>query len=426
MGLRAAWQALWQPETKASRAGPLVAFMSAGQPAATPRRYDRLAEEGFQRNAVVFRCVNLISESAAAVPWQLFRGQGRHRQLVPSHGLLALLARPNPVQGGASFFQAVYAFRLLSGNSYVEASGPEGGAPRELWTLRPDRMKVVPGEQGLPAAFEFKAKGKTVTWPVDPMTGRSAVLHSKTFHPLNDWYGMSPLEAAAFEVDQHNAAGEWNFALLKNQARPSGALVYTPRDAGAPDVLSEEQFARVRQQIDDLSGPQSAGRPLILEGGLDWRQMSLTPSEMDWLKGRDLSARDIALVYDVPPQLIGIEGSQTFANFEQARLSLYEDAVLPLIDSTKDDLNRWLAPAFGDELALDFDLDAIPALAPRRERKWAMVKGADFLSVNEKRAELGFGPVEEGDKVPATGGQEPEETKPQTGDRIGSSRESPS
>jgi HK97 family phage portal protein len=383
MGLRAAWQALWQPETKASRAGPLVAFMSAGQPAATPRRYDRLAEEGFQRNAVVFRCVNLISESAAAVPWQLFRGQGRHRQLVPSHGLLALLTRPNPVQGGASFFQAVYAFRLLSGNSYVEASGPEGGAPRELWTLRPDRMKVVPGEQGLPAAFEFKAKGKTVTWPVDPMTGRSAVLHSKTFHPLNDWYGMSPLEAAAFEVDQHNAAGEWNFALLKNQARPSGALVYTPRDAGAPDVLSEEQFARVRQQIDDLSGPQSAGRPLILEGGLDWRQMSLTPSE-------------------------------------------YEDAVLPLIDSTRDDLNRWLAPAFGDELALDFDLDAIPALAPRRERKWAMVKGADFLSVNEKRAELGFAPVEEGDKVPATGGQEPEETKPQTGDRIGSSRESPS
>ena len=83
-----------------------------------------------------------------------------------------------------------------------------------------------------------------------------------------------------------------------------------------------------------------------------------------------------------------------------------------MIDSTRDDLNRWLAPAFGDELALDFDLDAIPALAPRRERKWAMVKGADFLSVNEKRAELGFGPVEEGDKVPATGGQEPEETKP--------------
>ena len=143
--------------------------------------------------------------------------------------------------------------------------------------------------------------------------------------------------------------------------------------------------------------------------------MSLTPSEMDWLKGRDLSARDIALVYDVPPQLIGIEGSQTFANFEQARLSLYEDAVLPLIDSTKDDLNRWLAPAFGDELALDFDLDAIPALAPRRERKWAMVKGADFLSVNEKRAELGFAPIEGGDKVPPTGGQGPEETEPQTG-----------
>ncbi len=86
MGARAAWRALWRPERKASRSGPLVALMSAGQPAPTPRRYDKLAEEGFQRNAVVFRCVNLIAECTAAVPWRLFRGRGRELLLLATSG----------------------------------------------------------------------------------------------------------------------------------------------------------------------------------------------------------------------------------------------------------------------------------------------------------------------------------------------------
>ena len=414
MDLRAAWRAFW--EVKDSAAGPVIVQFGAGRPAPTPRQYEKLADEGFRKNAIVFRCVNLIAECAAAVPWVLFREGGRDLEQVEAHPLLDLLVRPNPMQGGAAFFHAVYAFRLLAGNSYIEAAAPDAGAnagvPRELWVLRPDRMKVIKGENGLPAGHEFKVGGRAVRWDFDPITGRSAILHSKSFHPLDDWYGMSPLEAAAFEVDQHNAAGEWNFSLLKNQARPSGALVYAPRDEGAPDVLSDEQFSRVREQIDRHTGPAAAGRPLILEGGLDWRQMSLTPTEMDWLKGRDLSARDIALVFDVPPQLVGIEGSQTFANFEQARLSLYEDAVLPLAGSYRDDLNRWLVPAFGTDLELALDQDAISALAPRRERKWRMVRDADFLTVNERRAVLGFAPIDGGDVLlpprprdPAAGGE---------------------
>jgi HK97 family phage portal protein len=402
MDLRAAWRGLWGVEHKQSRAGPLFALFGAGQPTPTPRRYDKLAEEGFQKNAIVFRCVNLISECAAAVPWTIFRRRGSSKERLDVHPLLTLLERPNPTHGGASFFKSVYAFRLLSGNSYIESvgpnDGPNAGRPRELWTLRPDHMQVIKGEKGRPAGYQFQAGGRTVAWRVDPVNGKSAILHSKSFHPLDDWYGMSPLEAAAFEVDQHNAAGAWNYALLKNSGRPSGALVYNPGEATRGDVLDGEQFARLQRQIDDLvTGTGNAGRPLILEGGLDWRQISLAPTDLDWLKGRDLSARDIALAYDVPPQLVGIEGSQTFANFEQARLSLYEDAVLPLLDSYRDDFNRWLVPASGEDLALEFNEDGIPALAPRRRAVWDMVQQADFLTVNEKRVTLGFAAIEGGD-----------------------------
>jgi len=218
--------------------------LGSGQPTPTPRRYEKLAEEGFQKNAVVFRCVNLVSECAAAVPWTLFRRRGIGKERLDVHPLLTLLERPNPTQGGAAFFKAVYAFRLLSGNSYIEAVGPSDGAnagwPRELWTLRPDRIQIVKGDKGQPAGFQFQAGGRTVTWRVDPVTGQSPVLHSKSFHPLDDWYGMSPLEAAAFEVDQHNAAGAWNYALLQNSGRPSGALVYDPGEGRHSDVLDGE------------------------------------------------------------------------------------------------------------------------------------------------------------------------------------------
>jgi HK97 family phage portal protein len=138
---------------------------------------------------------------------------------------------------------------------------------------------------------------------------------------------------------------------------------------------------------------------MVLEGGLDWRDMSLSPKDMDWLAGKDVSAREIALAFHVPPQLIGIEGSLTFSNFEQARLALFDDAVLPLLDHFKDELNHWLAPQYGDDISVDYDIDGIDALAPRREKIWNRIATAPFMTINEKRAALGMAAIEGGDRL---------------------------
>ncbi|MCK5556260.1 MAG: phage portal protein, partial [Alphaproteobacteria bacterium] len=129
-----------------------------------------------------------------------------------------------------------------------------------------------------------------------------------------------------------------------------------------------------------------------------------SPKDMDWLAGKDVSAREIALAFNVPAQLIGINGSLTFSNFEQARLSLFEDAVLPLLDHVKDEINNWLTPQFGDDLAIEYDADKIDALAPRREKVWERMSKADFMTINEKRSALGFPPLAEGDVLGRTGG----------------------
>ena len=145
------------------------------------------------------------------------------------HPLAQLIARPNAAQCGPDFLEAWYGFLLVAGNAYIEAVAT-GGEIRELHALRPDRIKVVPGSDGWPEAWEYSVAGRSVRLAGEVAPGVRPVLHMKLFHPTNDHYGMSPLEAAASAIDVHNAASRWNKALLDNSARPSGALVYAARD----------------------------------------------------------------------------------------------------------------------------------------------------------------------------------------------------
>jgi HK97 family phage portal protein len=380
---------------KDAGAAPLFAWTGPAAPRWTARRYDQLADEGFRRNVVAFRCVRLIAQGAASARWLLYAEGGREHL---AHPLLDLLARPNPLQGGAALFETLYGHFLIAGNAYLEAVGPERGPPRELHALRPDRVAVLPGAHGLPAGYEYTLPGRKIAYPADPLSGAAALLHLKAFHPLDDWYGLSPIEAAAYAIDQHNAAAAWNQALLQNGARPSGALVFAPREG--PATLTDQQFERLKGEIaEQYGGARNAGRPMLLEGGLDWKEMALSPKDMDFAAGRLHSARDIAAAYGVPPMLIGIPGDATYANYREARLALWEDTILPFLDFVADQLNNWLSPRFGAGLRLAYDADAMSALGPRREELWARVGAAPFLTANEKRAAVGYGPVAGGDAL---------------------------
>jgi HK97 family phage portal protein len=370
-----------------------------GQAVWTPRRYQNFAEEAYQRNVIAYRAINEVATSATQAPWVLYRvdSQGNKMQLT-SHELIDLMRRPNPQQGGAAFIEAVTAFYLIAGNTYMEAIAPDNKPPQELWTLRPDRMKVVAGRTGV-AGYEYTINGATKRWAED----EDAVLQIKTFNPLDDWYGQSPIEAAAYSVDLHNATLEWNKALLDNRAQPSGALVYAPKEGSS--ILDESAYNRLKNQMDEqYTGAKNAGRPMLLEGGMQWQQIGLSPQDMDYINSKNVSARDISLTFGVPPQLMGIPGDNTYANMQEARLALWEQTVLPWLYKLRDELNNWLVPQFGDDLRLDIDEDAISALGSKREAKWEKVNQADFLTINEKREAVGYEPVKGGDQVlaPAT------------------------
>ena len=375
--------------TKASKAHRLVAFEQLGQPQWTPRDYAAFAREGFMQNAIVYRSVRMVAEAAASIPLLLYEGAYE----IESHPFLDLIAHPSLDHTSADFFESWYGYLLVSGNAYVEAVGVDGGV-RELHALRPDRVKVIPGRDGWPEGYEYAAGGRSIRIMGEAVEGVRSVLHVRLFHPANDCYGMSPIEAAASAIDIHNQAAKWNKALLDNSARPSGALVYAAREG----QMTEEQFQRLKDELEvGFQGARQAGRPMLLEGGLDWKQLSLSPKDMDFVEAKNAAAREIALALGVPPMLLGIPGDNTYSNYQEATRSFWRQTVLPLVNRTAKAMSMWLAPAWGSGLELRPDLDAIEALSAERDQLWARLEKASFLTQDEKRAAAGYGPLAEGE-----------------------------
>jgi HK97 family phage portal protein len=373
-------------EAKSFAGHTLLSLSQLGAPNWSHRGFASLVNQGFARNPVVYRCVRLVAETANRVPLVV----GENGRRLDEHPLAMLLSRPNGRQSGAELLEAVYAYLQTSGNAYLQAGLVEGEV-KGLFCLRPDRMKVVAGADGWPLAYDYTAGGRTSRLRQDsePVP---AVLHMALFHPLDDHYGMAPLEAAQTSMDIHNAAGAWNKALLDNAARPSGALVYT---AGG-GTLGQEQFARLKDELEqNYAGAANAGRPMLLEGGLDWKTIALSPRDMDFIEARHAAARDIALAFGVPPMLLGIPGDNTYANLAEANRALWRQTLIPLVLRVAEELSNWLSPAFGGAVVTP-DFDGVEALAEDRAALWARVGGAAFLSDAEKRAMLGIGPKDRG------------------------------
>lgn len=393
-------------EAKYSETQPLIYLMYAGQQRGvwTQRNFAQYSDDGYKRNVISYKCVNELARGCAKITWRVKRGVDQDGKggtdLPESHPLVKLLKKPNPFQSGASFRENVAAYLLLTGNSYIEGVGPDGKPPRELYAIRPDRTKVIPGEYG-PAGYTYELNGRIKTWTIDPLDGSGPILHLKFFNPLHDWYGMSPLEAASYSIDGHNLAGEWNQSLLQNGCKPSGALVYKPGESSPPN-LSEKQRASLTEQLNaSQSGSRNAGRPMILEGGLEWQQISMGPVEMDYINGKNMSAREICIAYNVPPMILGIPGDNTYSNYQEARQALYQDTIIPLDASLIESLNTWLCPLFGDDIKIVQDLEHLPALSGVRKERWESVTNATWMTLNEKRAATGLEelPMEEADQI---------------------------
>ena len=279
-----------------------------------PRSYEAQVREAYAGNPIAQRAVRLVAESVGSAPVSC------------SDGEVACLVTTQ--SGGQGLVETVAAHLLLHGNAYVQiltrapAAPGNAGEAVELFALRPDRVSIEADARGWPGAYLYRVGD--VVQRIEP----AQLIHIRAFHPTDDHYGLGCLGAAAGAVAIHNAATRWNKALLDNAARPSGALVYDPGDGG---TLSIDQLERLRSELEsNFQGAANAGRPLLLDGGMKWQALSLTPADMDFVGLKAAAAREIALAFGVPPMLLGLPGDNTFANYREATRSLWRLTILPL------------------------------------------------------------------------------------------------
>jgi HK97 family phage portal protein len=361
---------------KSVREGARPALSRAGSFAGSvgewPRSYEAQVRDAYCHNPVAQRAVKLVAEGA---------GSAALKASDP-----ALLALVTARSGGQALIETLAAQLLLHGNGYVQVLSDDSGAVRELYALRPERVSVEPDARGWPVAYRYKVGERVARLAAEDGGGRPAVIHLRNFSPIDDHYGLGCLGAASGAVAIHNAAARWNKALLDNAARPSGALVHDPGDGSA---MPADQFARLKREMEEgFAGAVNAGRPMLLEGGLKWQAMSLTPADMDFVGLKAAAAREIALAFGVPPMLLGLPGDAAYANYREANRALWRIAILPLADKILRGIAEGLVGWFPGA-ALAVDLEAVTALAEDRERLWAQVGAAPFLTDDEKREMVG-------------------------------------
>ena len=361
----------------------------SGAPNMMDTHPDTISTEAYRKLVVAYRCVNLIADSVAGIKINLFKNDKE----VEKHPVLDLLNKPNPMQDYTQLTKCAMAYFALHGNSFIQGmSATPQTPPVRLICHRTSSFRVEPGKNFIPSAYVFrKGTSQEQRFQVDIM-GRSEILHMKTFNPLNDWLGQSPISPAATDVDTMNSANVWNLSLLQNSARPSGVFFYT-----GDGTLNSEKRRTLKKDIDKMwVGPFSSGKPMLLGGKIDFKELSLSPKDMDFINSKKVSKVDIALAFGVPGQVVGVEGSQTFANFAQAILTFYEDTVLPIAEMWIGSLNRWLVASYpnSEGMELRIDEDSIHALEPRRKMQWDKAQNADWLTPNEKRALTGYEPYQ--------------------------------
>jgi HK97 family phage portal protein len=370
-------------------------FYTPNQPIWSPKNYGGFVSQGYRKNPTVYTCINKISGAAAGITWKLYADKSMKRE-IEEHPMLDLWNSPNPNMSGAgTFMEQIFGFLHMSGNAYIWAYRPNPKAPPlALWVLRPDRMKVVAGTNSIDGYVYGYGTKNVQTFETED------VLHWKFPAYDDDIYGLSPIEVASYYVDQINEAMGWNTSLMQNMGRPASVFM-------TKGYLTTEQRNQIKEEIRrKYSGKRNAGMPLVLEGDMQWQNMSLNPLELDWMKSRELNTRDIAAIFDIAPELIGDSSGKTFANVSEAREALYLENVLPKLDRFRDYINAWYVPMWEDlgGAYYTYDKDDIEALQEiyqkqkdaqeaRARNNWS----GGITTLNEARDEVGLKALDGGD-----------------------------
>jgi len=347
--------------------------------------YFVFSQQGYLRNELVYRGLNMLAGAIAEAPLRVYNRDG---YALDGHPLRVLIKRPNPFMGEHLLWETTVLYLYLSGNAFWVKVRSRSGQVVELWPLRPDRLRIIPDNLRFVAGYIYEIGGHQ--YPLDA----ADIVHFKFPHPIYDYWGLSPLQAALRRIVIDNETADFTKVLLQNNATPSIAVTtQNAIDQATADRLS----VRWREKF----GGRNRGGPAFLQAGMDVKTIGLSMKDLAFPDLDASSQQRVLVALGVPPVLLGQEA--TFSNYAQARVSFYEDTAEPLQSRLDDRLESDLLYADFDasrDLELKFDTSRVSALRPVRELRWqnaqAGVQGG-WLSVNRALAMVGETPEPDGD-----------------------------
>lgn len=339
------------PEVKQIRPTSLLPISKDNQPQFKTWDVEKAIKEGFKVSVWVYACVNALMKASGSVPWSAEVKRGKIWEPDPTHPLTNLMENPNEFMSRQDVIERKVSHLYLGGNGLLMKIRA-GGTVAELWPLSPSGVRVIPSKTQFISGYQFERDG--VKPP--PFAPRD-IIHCMFTDPSDPRWGMAPLQAAARTVDTDVEAVKWNKVSLQNRALPDG--VFSFKTAMTPDQWEEARETVRREYLAE----DSARTPWVLGAGADWKQMSLSPAEMDFIKSRGFHREEICSVFGVPLVLVAHQPT-ALANIATARRIFWEDTVIPLLEDLAGAYQRTLVPEFGDRetLRLRFDVSNVAAL----------------------------------------------------------------
>lgn len=371
-----------------------------GRPALQDGKYQTYAREGYMTNALVYACIEELSSSASEPAMQAYQaGRWVHQDDLgasAAHRIMALMNNPNPFQEKTEFWRDVITYLSIAGNAYAVKVRSRSGAVRELWPLRPDRIEIVPDAQTFIRRYDYVIGTERIQLPVDD------VIHWKRPHPLNDFYGLSPLSAIAGNVDLDNYATSFVKQYFEKAGIPSGIL--TTKNRMSADLVKEikERFSR------EYGGRGNWLGLLVLDGAeAEYTQMTqnLGAQGLVLPELNKINEARIAGAFGVPLSLVGtVLGSEasSYGNKESERRGFWAETLMPLYKDLVGPLNRSLVPEFMGVQRVSFDLSTVKALREDDDKLWARIGKAyneGLVGRAEGRALLGIAEPEPADDM---------------------------
>ena len=349
------------------------------------RSYTSQVRDGLSMNPYVYRCADLRATAVASLDPVIY---DKNDEAIPNHPLMQVLMAPNPLM---SWRDLVYTTQIdfsISGNTFIVPLLTILGVG-ELWPVSPGSVSAVETGHIFDPVSEWQVSTAGGVIDVEP----SRMIHMHTATDIDGVWGISPLEAAGLSIEQQSMARRWNVSLMANGAKPS-IVVQDPRHMTS--TMFEEFKARLSA---GHAGPEKAGSVMVLDDGKTIATAGFNARDMDYSQGVTTSAREIAIAMGVPPELVGDSANKTYSNAQEANKEFAAHTVKPQADLFYSTLTRKLAHFYPDVGRIGYDESQIDGLKGDESSIITALTSCDFMTINEKRARLSYGPVSGGDRV---------------------------